>query len=184
LQYGNQNNWEGEITGQFDTLDLAAICGEHFPHTLSGTAEVQLKAPARFAGGRLKSLRAAVNARGGTASQAFLQACIEKLGLSPGVGFDVEIARDPIAYQQIKFEMLLDSQGLQINGDCPLKKSDVHVPGAIAIDGNLCLLANPKDQPLPMAALIRTLATPSAAQVPATEQAGWLMRHLPLTKEK
>ena len=65
--------WEGELTGNLSDLDLDASISAHFPHTLSGSVNVQLER-ARFRQGRMVEAIGAVTGNGGTVSRSLLAA--------------------------------------------------------------------------------------------------------------
>ncbi len=173
---------KGELAGRLFDVDLTTLVAEPCPHKISGTAEVVLGNPALFAAGRLESLSARIKAGPGKADRSLLQDCVEKLGLETGV--DLGIAEEKIKYQQLAFDVTLNAAGLEIDGRCPFNRDGVDYPGVIMADGRLCMLANSAKQaaPQPVAALIRALTPPGALQAPATRQADWLVRHLPLPK--
>lgn len=165
------DGWEGEVTGQMVNLDLGRLVTDHFPHKLTGNAQLIIQS-ARFRHGRLEEGSAIVTAGPGTIDRSLLAAAVDRLNLvavkksSP--------AGEGIAYEELALSANFDAKGLRLCGRCSST-----APGTILRDGRDCLLGEPS-QPQPMAALVQTLVPQSMVQVPASRQSDWLIRHLPV----
>jgi hypothetical protein len=167
------DNWSGEVTGQLLGVDLDRLVGEHFPHKLSGAADVTIQT-ARFHHGRLEQARGTVVAGPGVVGRSLLQAAVKHLHFSSGANLD--FLGEQVPYDRLALDMVLDGAGLRITGQCPSARS-----GAVmTTDRQLCLLAATEAQSQPVAAFIQTLAPESAVQVPAAYQTDWLITHLPM----
>lgn len=165
---------EHRLVGQLTGVDLKTLMGDRLAHTLTGTARVQVD-HARVSDGRLEEAAGSVWAGPGMAGRALLDAAVEDLGLVRGVEPDDDA--DPVPYEQLAFVVQIGPEGLRIRGACP-----VPGPGSVMVDPHSRLLAEPdaRSQPAPVGALVRMLASRGGTGVPATRQAEWLMRLLPL----
>jgi hypothetical protein len=166
------DNWSGEVTGQLTGVDLDRLVTDHFPHKLSGAADVTIKS-ARFDHGRLEQASGTIMAGPGVVSRSLLQAAVKHLQLTSRA--DLGLLGDQVPYDRLAFDMVMDSGGLRIAGQCSQANS-----GIIMSDRRLCLLAAPEASSRPMAAFIQTLVPESIVQVPATDQTDWLVAHLPM----
>ncbi len=165
-------NWSGEATGQLLGVDLGQLVSEHFPHKLSGTADVTIQS-ARLRNGRLEEAAATVAAGPGVVGRSLLVAAVKHLQLQSDAKLD--LLADQMPYDQLALGLVMDSQGLRIEGRCSSTQD-----GVIMSDRRLNLLIASAAQPQPATALIQTLAPESAVQVPATLQTDWLVAHLPM----
>jgi len=166
------DNWSGEVTGQLLGVDLDRLVTEHFPHKLSGAADVTIKT-AHFEHGRLKQASATIMAGPGVVSRSLLQAAVKHLQFTSGA--DIDLLGDQVPYDRMALDLFMDCQGLRIVGQCSSANS-----GIVMTDHRLCLLAAPNAQSRPVAAFIQTLVPESMLQVPATDQTDWLVAHLPM----
>lgn len=165
-------NWDGELAGEVFDVDLDHLVTAHFPHKLSGTAQVTVQS-ARFRGARLEEAGGTLVAGPGAISRSLIDAAVGQLGLVRGA---VQPASgDLVPYDQLAMAFWIDSRGLQLQGRC-----SASVPGPILVGRQGALLGHAALQPQPVAALLRTLVPASRHQVPATRQTGWLMGHLPV----
>ena len=164
--------WQGEISGQLAQIELESLVSQHFPHTLGGTAQVQLER-AIFDGPRLVEAAGSVTSMGGTISRSLVQAGRGQLH------FDTTAPHPPreaiIRYQRLAFDFMIDQHGLKLSGRCPGPAR-----GTLLADDEHALWTQPAIQPQPVAALLRTLAPGNEILVPAAESSELLMRHLPL----
>jgi hypothetical protein len=168
----SSGNWSGEATGQLLGVDLSRLVSDHFPHRLSGTAEVTIQA-ARFRSGRLEEARGTIVAGPGMIGRSLLESAVNHLGLFSST--DLGSLGDQTPYDRLALDIVLDGQGLRIEGRCPSTDR-----GVIMTDRRLCLLSEPMSQPQPVTALLQTLAPEGTMQVPATIQTDWLVSHLPM----
>jgi hypothetical protein len=166
------DNWSGEVTGQLLGVDLDRLVTDHFPHKLSGAADVTIQT-ARFSHGRLEQATGTVMAGPGVVSRSLLQAAVKHLQFTSGA--DLDLLGDQVPYDRMALDLFLDGGGLRIAGQCSSANS-----GIVMTDHRLCLLAAPDTRSRPVAAFIQTLVPESMVQVPATDQTDWLVAHLPL----
>jgi hypothetical protein len=170
--YQTAAGWEGELAGQLAGLALDRLVTDHFPHKLSGTAEVSI-GRARFCGGRLEEAVGTVKAGPGEISRSLLDAAAANLRLARPA---VETASgDPVPFDQLAIGFSLDARGLRLEG-----RGAGLEPGTILVAGGSRLLGGAAPEPQPVAALIRTLAPAGGIQVPVTGETQWLVRHLPV----
>ncbi len=165
-------NWSGEVTGQLLGVDLDRLVSDHFPHKLSGAADVTIKT-ARFHHGRLGEASATVMAGPGVISRSLLLSAVKHLQFTSGA--DLDLLGDQVAYDRMALDLFMDARGMKIAGQCSSANS-----GIVMTDHRLCLLAAPDTRSRSAAALIQTLAPESVVQVPATDQTDWLVAHLPM----
>ncbi|MGA2061013.1 MAG: hypothetical protein ABSG67_11065 [Thermoguttaceae bacterium] len=167
-----RDNWSGEVTGQLLGVELDRLVTDHFPHKLSGAADVTIQT-ARFSHGRLEQAIGTILAGPGVVSRSLLQAAVKHLQLTSGA--DLDLLCDQVPYDRMALDLFMDGQGLRIAGQCSSANS-----GVVMTDHRLCLLAAPDTRSRPAAAFIQTLVPESMVQVPATDQTDWLVAHLPL----
>lgn len=160
-----------EIVGHFVEVDLRQLVSEHFPHHLSGLAELQVHS-ARLVDGRIEQLSAAAVGGPGQVSRSLLAGGWEMLEMPAGPLPPPAV--DRIAYERLALAFLLDARGLVIEGRCS-KDS----PGAVLIDANKVLLNRP-ERPQSVASLVRLLCPPTPHVVPHVREAESLLRVLPL----
>lgn len=167
------DGWAGEVkNGQLTDVDLESFLGDRFSHRLSGLAQINLTS-ARFRHGRIEELNGEITAGPGMASQSLIQAAVERLGMTaaPPQGATPASQR----YERLSSLFYLDSRGLWLRGRC-----DTASGQAILMDRGNLLLGEPATQPQPIGAVVQALVSPGGIQVPATRQAAWLIRRLPL----
>jgi hypothetical protein len=167
------SGWAGQLKGEFDAVDLATVLGDCLPRQLSGVAHVELES-ARFRQGRVEEICGMVQAGPGSITRSFCEAAGERLRM-PAAALPPE-AGDPLRYERFQAAFLLNAKGLWLQGRCGAPQSRV----LVALDRDHPLLGEPREQPLPLAALAELLAPPGAAPVPLTRQTDWLLRRLPL----
>ncbi len=157
-------NWSGEATGQLLGVDLDRLVSDHFPHKLSGTADVTIKT-AGFKHGQLEEASGTITAGPGIISRSLLLSAVRHLQLTSGT--DLDLLGDLVAYDRMEMNLFMDARGLQIQGQCSSARGGL-------------LLAASESQFKPAAAMIQTLVPESMVQVPATDQTDWLVAHLPM----
>ena len=163
--------WSAELAGVVRQLDLQSLVTHHFPHKLTGQATLRIER-ARIHSGRLIEAAGSFESEGGLISRSLLESASQSLRLGWGVPDGVE---GVLPYTRLAISFALDSSGLSIQGACPGAAS------AVIVDRQRVLLAQPR-QRQPVAALIRTLVPHRHVQVPASEEARWLVAHLPLER--
>jgi hypothetical protein len=154
--------WAVELTGQFLEVDLGRLLSERFTHKLSGMGQVTIQS-ARFRCGRLEEVCGFVDIGPGVISRSLIDAAVEQLHLARGV--KPQQPEDLVQYEQLAVGFVIDAKGLALQGRCT--RTD---PGAILVDRYNCLLGGP----------ISPRRPDSGVHVPASRQADWLMRRLPL----
>jgi hypothetical protein len=163
--------WSGQMAGQLLEVDLGRLMTDFSPYELSGTAQLGIES-ARFRAGRLEEVTGTLAAGPGMVSRSLLDAAVGRLGLVRGAEPQTP---GPLApYEWLALAFRIDASGLELRGRCPAAG-----PGAILIDRRNRLLSEPVIQPRPVVTLVRTLVPGSGLEVPATEQAAWLIRYLP-----
>jgi hypothetical protein len=165
------DGWEGELTGQFTDVDLQTAITEQFPHHLVGTAEITIQ-KARFRRGRLEEASGTIAAGPGMVSQSLLTAAAENLHLRSAVA--TESGASIVPYDRLALSFEIDPAGLTLRGQC---EGSV---GTVLRRGETVLLAESGGSSGPVVALLRMLVPQSEVQVPATREADWLMRRLPV----
>lgn len=163
------DGWQGTVIGRLTGLDLGGLVSDHFPHKLTGAAEVTVLS-SRFARGRLEEGSALIVAEHGVIGRSLLSAAVERLGL---VSASTPLPTEEIVpYQQLAFSATLDAHGLELRGRCDNA-------GTILCDvGGRPLLGESLQQPTPPMALVRALAPQSLVEIPDGRQAKWLLDHL------
>jgi len=168
------NTTTGELTGQFESVDLDALVTEHFPHQLSGLATVQIER-AQLARGKLVEGRGRVQAQEGALSYSLIAAAQQHLGLEA----DPELSGTPpaaaIPFTQLALGFHLSGASLSLAGS-----ADPARAGTLIASEEGPLLIAPPDYASTGAALLRTLLPDSQHQVPATRQTDAIIRWLPL----
>ncbi len=164
--------WAAQIEGHVEGLDLAGLFGERFPHKLSGPADVTI-ASARLWQGRLEKASGTLRAGPGQIGRSLLRAAVEQLHMVRMA--EPLAAGDLCDYDQLALGFQIDAGGLRLQGRCTGVEA-----GTVLADRAAPLLAEPISQPQPVAALVQALVPASLVQVPATTQADWLARWLPL----
>jgi len=174
--------WDSEMTGALLDVDLDDLISANFPHTLSGTATIEIQ-QARFQKGRLESASGTLVAGPGldgpevgtraVIGRSLIDAAVEQLGLVRGP--EPRTPGDLVPYEQLALAFRIDSEGLQLQG-C----SAIGGPGIVLVDRYSHLLSTSSDTYRPVVALLRALVPQSEVLVPAARQTDWLMRYLPI----
>ncbi len=162
----------GELAGQFAGLDLERLVAAHFPHTLRGTATVTIQ-QALVQQGRLLEATGSLTAGPGVISRSLVDAAADRLGMERAAALGG--SEEPVPYDRLAVSFRIDSDGLQLRGECPPPGS-----GAVLVSRYDLLLREPMFQPVPIAALLHALVPTAEVQVPATRETDWLTRRLPV----
>jgi hypothetical protein len=163
--------WEGGLKGRFSRLDLDRLVTDHFPHKLSGLAEVTVR-QAEFHQGRLAKLDGSINAGPGVVSRSLIDDAAQFLRLTAAT--DPGMVVPELPYQTLAASFLLDHRGLQLHGLCPPEGSKVILTGPYR-----WIAGEPEVQPQPLAGLLQTLIPVQHIRVPAG--ADWLFDRLPMS---
>jgi hypothetical protein len=166
------DKWSGVVAGQLLGVDLDRLVTDHFPHKLSGAADVTIKT-ARFSRGRLEQAAGTMTGGPGIVSRSLLLSAVNHLQFTSGA--DLGLLGDQVPYDHMALDLFMDARGLRIGGQCFQAAS-----GIVMTDHRLCLLAVPEAASQTVAAFIQTLVPESMVQVPATDQTDWLVAHLPM----
>lgn len=169
--------WNGEIRPadaddrpcEFLDVELDRLVTDRFPHRLSGKARVAVKW-AKFRAGRIECASGGVAAGPGTVSASLLAVAVEHLGLEGPTRPMHE--NGPVRFDGLALWFDMDEQGITIRQWWPNRK-------AVMVAGVETLLA-PTGRTCPTLGLVRAMAPEASFQVPATQQTGWLLRHLVL----
>ncbi len=162
------------VAGLLGDVDLAAAVSDRFGHTLTGTAQIELEIAHTLAG-RLEEAAGSIELGPGSVSRSLLRAAVAELGMTPGVSPHSSSAVVP--YERLALRFRIDRDGLVVRGACPGPGQ-----GSVLVNSYSRLLGepDPRIQPLPVAGLVRMLAPPGRIDVPATGEAAWLLRVLPV----
>ncbi len=176
----HQGQVEYRFQGQLFQVDLRTVFGEELGPELSGLAQLDLE-EARMLNGRLEEAAGTVRAGPGTISQRLCQAAVRELGLASSLHPLHE--QQTLSYEQLAVSFRITAEGLLLRGIAPGP-----APGGILVDSHRLLLgeADPSAQPIPIAALIRTLLPPERIPgpmlAPVTRQTALLLPLLPLPR--
>lgn len=166
------HGWRGELTGHFGDVDVGQLVRERFAQPLTGSGQVTVE-HARFDKGRIEQAWGSVALGPGTIGRRLLTAAIEQWSLIQSnlpPAYD-----DPLPYRHLAAKWRVDADGLRIEGRCASASAGTLLAGTGAWQ-----VSAPVVQPLPVAALVRALVPDKPPDVPATAEAAWLLRHLPL----
>ena len=168
--------WSGNLNGQFSGVDLGRLTGENFAAALTGTATVAIQ-KATFQHGRIDEITGRIACGPGAVGPGMLAALVTHLRLAPSS--QSAAMGQSLAFDRMGLDFWIDQRGISIAGHCS-DAAGASLPGAVAVSGSRAVLAEPRSQPQPVAALIQTLAPASEVSIPATRQTGWLARLLPM----
>jgi hypothetical protein len=168
-----KDNWSGSISdAQLLGVDLDLLVSNHFPHKLSGTANVAVNS-AQFNHGKLEDASGEIVVEQGVISPSLLQSAVKYMKF--GTLVDLDLRSDPVRFDRLALRLSINGRGLWIEGRCFSSPRNI-----VMTYQREALLIAPASQPLPVTALIQTLVPESTVQVPATSQTGWLYTHLPM----
>lgn len=169
------DGWDGTVAGDVSEADLDALVSRHFPHLLSGLAELRVH-HAELLRGRLSSGSLTIIAGPGQVGRSLVVAG----GMCLGMGVDE--ARLPpdsmLLFDRLACDVALDDAGLTIK--CRTNER----PGAILWKDDFVYWHEPAAVQQPAANLLRALVPIAELQVPAALQTANLMQWLPLMKPK
>jgi hypothetical protein len=168
-----RDGWEGEVAGRLTRLDLDRLVGAHFPHKLSGRADVELR-KLHLQGGRVRSAEGSFSAGPGVLSRSLIHAMSDS-GLAEEVETAGRLADTLIAFEHFAFTFDVGDEGMSVFGAC-----ENETPGALLTRDGQALLVQPREPSLPAVALVRCLVPESRVQVPATRETDILLRVLPI----
>jgi hypothetical protein len=164
--------WEGLAHGALMDVDARQLLASRFPHNVNGVASVEISR-ARFEAGRLVEAAGTIDAGPGFVSRGLLVAASRSLRLPWA---ESRGARDDLlAYDRLSAEFQIDGTQLTLLGRC-----EDAPEGTLLIERDRVLLAEPAEQPQPVAGLVRMLSAPDDELVPAGQRTDWLIRMLPI----
>ncbi len=161
--------WEAEVAGVFRQLDLDSLVTRHFPHRLSGIAELALRRMVVHHG-RMVEARGRLLSEGGVVSQTLIHAAEEHLALKR---YSPESEAMLLSYDLLSLEFSLDKNGLVVAG-----AGDQGL--AILADSKGPLLSSQDTVKVPARSLVHLLVPLTDLQVPAAEETVALLQMLPL----
>lgn len=166
------DGWHGELTGHFADVDLGRLARERFAQPFAGLGQVTVER-ARFAGSRVEEATGGVSVGPGAIGRALLHSATAKMSLVQSTPLPAR--DDPVPFRQLAAAWHVDADGLRLEGRCSSAG-----PRTLLAGVEPWQVAEPVVQPLPVAALVRALSPDLPAEVPATPESAWLLRHLPL----
>ncbi len=140
-----------EISGDFVGVDLERLVSDRLPRQVSGTAEIHVER-AWFHGGRLQEASGTVTAGPGMVNRSLVEAAVERLGLTDGVGIDRPDRLIP--YEKLEAGFACDAKGLRVRGLLPGDSPKTIVAGR---RGPILSESQSPAAPLPLAAVIQAL---------------------------
>ncbi|MEX0713928.1 MAG: hypothetical protein WD278_16440 [Pirellulales bacterium] len=164
-------DWEGELTGRFFDIDLDSLVSHHFPHRLSGTAELDVR-EAVFNQGRLTRAAGKLTAGAGLVSRSLLASARQHLEMPAAA---TSAAADPLPFAELGLGFLMNGQTLELSGLCEAGRLGTVLYG----DPIGPVLAQP-DGPRGVVQIVRMLVPASQVQVPASRETDALVRRLPV----
>ncbi|MCE9554202.1 MAG: hypothetical protein K8T91_12615 [Planctomycetes bacterium] len=169
----------GQFTGHFDKVDLNSLTATHLPLELavSGIAHISL-ADVRFQDGRLTQARGSFQSNSGKIGRQLIETVAYELKLT-GNAPTGDGQNKSVDYEQLAFDFSLDPRTLKINGQC-----HAQLVGAMLIsrENGLVLLSTSTAQPQSPTSLARLFSPLTRDWIPATAQAQWIQKHLPVYK--
>jgi hypothetical protein len=173
---GGPDGWSGELNGQLHGVDLGRLGTNSGLPAMAGAADITLNR-AIFQRGRIDTLNGRIAAGRCSMSHDMLTALTMRLQWNWTA--QMPAARESVAFDRLALDFWIDSHGVSVAGQCQDARG-VNLPGAIAVAGGQVVMTQPAAQPQPVAALIQAIAPANEVPLPATRQAGWLARLLPL----
>jgi len=165
---------EGEWSGTLAQVDLDALVSERFPHTLSGTATMQI-ARALVQRGKLVELRGTLQAQNGSISASLVAAAEEHLALQGLSNLSQRPQGAAIPVRQLAIGFHLNGQMLALTGS-----ADPTQAGVLLANAAGPILSAPPEHAVAAVNLLRALLPENQYQVPATRQTDALIGLLPL----
>jgi len=166
----------GELFGEFAGVELERLVSDRLPSAISGPAEIQVKM-ARFHGGRLQDAAAAMAAGPGMVSRSLVEAAVQHLGLTGGVGIDRPDRLIP--YEKLAAWVTCDAKGLRIQGLSPGESPRTILAGQ---RGPILSQSQSPATPLPLAAMARALTPEAEDLLPLARKSDDMLRRLPASE--
>jgi hypothetical protein len=169
---------QGVAQGRVDAVELSAVLPAGSPHAIEGSANLELS-ELSWRGIRIERLAGTVVAGQAQISRSLVEAAVRNFSCGQS-GAGVPVASDDalIALDALAVQFELDAKGLTFWGHSP---PGLNLPaGCLAMSGSKPLLFGPPYRDWPLGELVRTLAAPSTAWLPATREAVEMADRLPL----
>jgi hypothetical protein len=172
----------GSLNGRVINVNAAAVLPSNSPHSLRGSAVVEL-ADMHWRGRRLEKLNGSVRLENGAASRSIVAAAVKHLlCVQASDGRTAEAANDEvgdlIALDLLACRFQLDGNGLTLSGNC---QQEADWPkGCVTVSGFQPLLVEPAYIQLPLGAWVQFVSAPGASWLPATREAVEAAERLPL----
>lgn len=166
-----QGRWTGDLQGRLIAVDLDTLVSQHFPHTLSGSADVTIR-KAVVTENRLLEADGSLKCGPGMIGRSLLTAGVEHLGMRSAVQLPPSVTTAP--FRQLACTFVLSRRGLQLFGEC------AGAPGTMIDADSGVLWQQPSYEAQPVASLIRMLVPQSEVQVPASHESQRLIDVLPV----
>lgn len=163
--------WEGDVSGRLSKVNLDALITRHFPHKLSGSADVVFNR-AHFHGGRLVDAAGSIESSGGVIGRTLVESAAETLSLELADQVS-NINRWPIRYSRLAAGFTIGDSGLSLSGMCDSDET-------VLTNEEGPLLLSPTKHNVPIVSIVRWLSPESTVQVPATAETDALLRALPV----
>ncbi|MFT7642782.1 MAG: hypothetical protein ACI9G1_004541 [Pirellulaceae bacterium] len=176
-----ESQWQVDVTGRFEQIDLDRMVTGRFPHRLTGDATVVLNR-ATLRDGWLQSAAGNLESDAGVISQSLLIAMAAELRVySPAVTLESQ-ADSLQRYRKLNIGFRIDEGTIELGGG-ELGGGELGGAGHVLIyTDRMTPLAQIDKAPRPIEAIVRTLSPLNRIQVPATKEAYDLLRWLPLPR--
>ena len=164
----------GSLRGKFSHIDLDALVTEHFPHQLSGSAQLEITR-AEIDAGKLIALSGSLVSNDGAISLSLVEALQEHVQLDLLADPQWLDAGRPLPFRRLAAAFELNGRSLRIVGQAGRANDGIVLAG---VDGPI-LAALPEHTASPIG-LLRALLPDNQFQVPATRQTDALVGLFPV----
>lgn len=163
--------WQAISSGTFARLDLEALVGKQFHHTLTGSANATLT-QAFWRDGKLVAAAGHLRASEGIMGRSLWEAAANSLSLRLADRLR-QYTNDEVRYGELAVGFQLNEQVLQLTGHCASSTDNT----LLADQYGPLVVGSSSVEPI---ALVRALVPDSELQVPAVREARQLIYLLPL----
>jgi hypothetical protein len=173
----------GSMQGRLAGLTLRDWLGPDSPHTIRGTAQVELE-QLSWRGDRVVSARGSLQATRGAIGQSLLKEAVKRFYCVPGASFvvDANASEKLQPFDELACEFQISSAGITLTGNCSSLSNatlDATSGCLLAVDGR-SLLMEPPYASLPVAQLVQVLSQGASSWLPASQEAHAMAGKLPL----
>lgn len=169
----------GQFSGHLDQVDLNSLTATHLPLELAviGIAHISL-ADVRFQGGRLAQARGTFQSNSGKIGRQLIETVAYELKLTGNAPTGDEQNKS-VDYKELAFDFSLDPRTFKVNGQC-----NAQPPGTMLTsrENGVVLLSTSTAQPQSPTSLARLFSPLTRDWIPATAQAQWIQKYLPVYK--